>query len=172
MKFLLGRLFNFIRKSFSKYIYLILTFLRSILTAAHCICPIKAKQSSTHLPGDELACVPNHQIGRITQSPENQIVTQDSLRDNERDVYYFVGEKSIPQWLHGLIQQRTFIPKTSLQLPKAIKAYVLKTKRKGNEVLIDLIIDIGLVISTDAIPIWEGSNIDKIRLPTFTGRYA
>ena len=70
------------------------------------------------------------------------------------------------------IQQRTFIPKTSLQLPKAIKAYVLKTKRKGNEVLIDLTVDIGLVISTDAIPIWEGSNIDKIRLPTFTGRYA
>ena len=154
-----------------------MTFSRSILTAAHCICPIKAKQSSTHLPGEELACVPNHQIGRITQSPENQIVTQDSLRDNERDVYYFVGEKSIPPELYGLIQQHTYIPTTSLQLPKATKAYVLKTKRKGNEVLIDMTIDIGVVISYDDIILnWEGrwweNNIDEIRLPTFTGRYA
>ena len=174
MKFLRNSLFNF-RKSFSKFIYSILTIFRSILTAAHCICPVKAKQSSSHLPGDELACVPNRQIGPITQIPENQIVTQGNFRDNERDVYYFVGEKSIPPWLYGLIQQHTFIPKTSLQLPKATKAYVLKTKRKGNEVLIDLTIDIGLVISTDVIINWEGrwwgNNIDEIRLPTFTGRY-
>ena len=83
--------------------------------------------------------------------------------------------KNIPRWLHELIQQRTFVPTTSLRLPKATKAYVLKTKRKGNEVLIDLTIDIGLVISTDVILNWEGkwwgNNIDEIRLPTFTGRY-
>ena len=130
---------------------------------------------SSHLPGDELAYVPNHQIDPITQTPENQIVTQGRARDNERDIYYFVGEKSIPPWLYGLIQQHTFIPTTSLQLPKATKAYELKTKRKGNEVLIDLTIDIGLVISTDVILNWEGkwwgNNINEIRLPTFTGRY-
>ena len=131
---------------------------------------------SSHLPGDELACVPNHQIDPITQTPENQIVTQGRARDNERDIYYFVGGKRIPLWLRGLMQQHTFIPTTSLQLPKATKAYVLKTKRKGNEVLIDLTIDIGLVISTDVILNWEGkwwgNNINEIRLPTFTGRYA
>ena len=146
-----------------------MTFFRSILTAAHCICPLKATQSSSHRPGDELACVPNRQIGPITQIPENQIVTQDNFRDNERDVYYFVGEKSIPPRLYGLIQQYTYIPTTSLQLPKATKAYVLKTKRKGNEVLIDMTIDIGVVISYDDIILnwegrWWGNNIDEIRL--------
>ena len=119
--------------------------------------------------------MPNRQIGPITQIPENQIVTQGNFRDNERDVYYFVGEKSIPPWLYGLIQQHTFIPKTSLKLPNATKAYVLKTKRKGNEVLIDMTIDIGLVMSNDTILNWNGrwwgNNIDEIRLPTFTGRY-
>ena len=77
---------------------------------------------------------------------------------------------------YGLIQQHTYIPTTSLQLPKATKAYVLKTKRKGNEVLIDMTIDIGLVMSNDTILNWNGrwwgNNIDEIRLPTFTGRYA
>ena len=167
---------QFSRKSISKFIYSILTIFRSILTAAHCICPVKANQSFVHLPGDELACVPNRQIGPITQIPENQIVTQGNFRDNERNVYYFVGEKSIPPWLYGLIQQDTFIPKTSLKLPNATKAYVLKTKRKGNEVLIDMTIDIGVVISYDDIILnwegrWWGNNIDEIRLPTFTGRY-
>ena len=69
-----------------------------------------------------------------------------------------------------------FIPKSSFQLPKATKAYVLKTKRKGNKVLIDMNFDIGLVISADVIRNWDGrgwgNNIDIIHLPTFTGRYA
>ena len=125
-----------------------------------------AKISLRHLPEEKLACIVNPSSG----SPRNQIIREGSRGDWERDIYFFVGERSVPPRL--LRHLSSFISKIifgQLRLPKATNAFVCKTKRGGNKVLLGSF-DIGLVINTKGIGNL-GNNINTIRLPTFTGRY-
>ena len=95
---------------------------RSILTAAHCICDYDPDSGPPYA-----SCNLNHASG----SPENQIVPKNKRRGFERDVYYLAGEKSVPPEVRNALHRRS-LQGTSLQLPKATKALIYKTRIVDN----------------------------------------
>ena len=131
---------------------------RSILTAAHCICDYDLDAGPPYA-----SCNLNHANG----SPENQIVPKSKRRGFERNIYYLAGEKSVPLRVRNMLLRRS-VQETNLQLPKATKAIIYKTKLVDNGEGHFKTPDIGLVTDTNGIQNY-GNNVDYIPLPTFLG---
>ena len=126
-------------------------YLRTILTAAHCICSHVNELDEPKDPGH--LCIPTPK----NEGPKNQI-------NQDRAIYYIVGQKTIDL---GLYYDNTY-EKALKKLKTAEKAYILQTGVNAiGQVTINHSKDIGLLIVG---PIMTTSTVAIIKTATISSR--
>lgn len=113
----------------------ILLYLRTILTAAHCICSHVIESADPKDPGHLCIPAPNN------ESPKNQI-------NQDRSIYYVIGQKTIDLRLY--YANNNEIKKIKLknrEIKTAERAYILQTRVNAiGQVTMNPSKDIGLLI--------------------------